>query len=249
MMPLRLTRSGIAGTLLALAVAAVCVRLGIWQLDRLEQRRERNAAIEERLGRPPLALHDLPPDTTGLLFRVVTLEGDYDVAHSIVLRGRALNGAPGVHVLTPLRLPGGAAVLVNRGWVPSPDAATIELATIPPPAAGALRGLALPYPADGEAVAEDGGFRRTWARLDLAALRHQFPYALAAFYVQALPADTGDAATVPRPLAPPELDDGPHLSYAVQWFAFATIALVGWTTLALRRGSQSTRRPPPDERR
>jgi surfeit locus 1 family protein len=249
MMPLRLTRAGIAGTLLALAAAAVCARLGVWQLDRLAQRRERNAAIEERLGRAPLTLHDLPADTAGLLFRTVTIEGEYDVARSIVLRGRALHGAPGVHVLTPLRLPGGAAVLVNRGWVPSPDAATVELAAIPPPAPGGLRGLALPYPADGKAVAEDGGFRRTWTLLDLTALRRQFPYALADFYVQALPVDTAEAATVPRPLPPPELDDGPHLGYAVQWFAFATIALVGWTTIALRRGSPPGRRPPGDVRR
>ncbi|HEY8470092.1 MAG TPA: SURF1 family protein [Longimicrobiales bacterium] len=243
MMPLRLTRAGIAGTLLALAAAAVCARLGVWQLDRLAQRREQNAVIAERLARAPLTLQDLPPDTAGLLYRVVTLEGDYDVARSIVLRGRALHGAPGVHVLTPLRLPGGAAVLVNRGWVPSPDAATVELATIPPPRPGALRGLALPYPAQGDAVTEDAGFRRTWTQLDLAALRRQYPYALADFYVQALPPDSGDAASVPRPLAPPELDDGPHLGYAVQWFAFATIALVGWTTLVLRRGSQPTHRP------
>jgi surfeit locus 1 family protein len=243
MTPLRLTRAGIVGTVLALVAAAVCARLGVWQLDRLAQRREQNAAIAERLARPPLTLHDLPPDTAGLLYRVVTLEGDYDVARSIVLRGRALHGAPGVHVLTPLRLAGGTAVLVNRGWVPSPDAATVELATIPPPPPGALKGLALPYPPRGDAVTEDAGFRRIWTQLDLVTLRRQYPYALADFYVQALPPESGEVAAGPRPLAPPELDDGPHLGYAVQWFAFATIALVGWTAVVLRRGSQLALRP------
>jgi len=232
--PLSITRAGVAGTVLALVVALVCARLGIWQLDRLEQRRQRNAAMEERLAATAIALPDIPRDTAGLLYRTVEIEGRYDVARSIVLRGRAYDGMPGVHVLTPLRLPDGSAVLVNRGWVPSADAATVDLDALPPPASGRVTGLALPFHADGEAVVEDGVFRVTWTLLDLAALRRQFPYDLASFYVQTLPADTG-AAVTPRPIPAPTLDSGPHLGYAIQWFAFATIALVGWVTLVLRR--------------
>lgn len=241
MAPLSITRAGVAGTVLALVAALVCARLGFWQLDRLEQRRQLNAAVAERLDAAAIELPDVPQDTSGLLFRTVELGGQYDVARSIVLRGRAHAGAPGVHVLTPLRLPGGNAVLVNRGWVPSADAATVDLDALPPPASGRVRGLALPFPADGEAVVEEAAFRLTWTRLDLAALQRQFPYRLASFYVQALPADS-DAAAMPRPLPAPTLDEGPHFGYAIQWFAFATIALVGWATLALRRGTPRTQR-------
>lgn len=240
MAPLSITRAGVAGTVLALAVALVCARLGIWQLDRLEQRKQSNAAVAERLAGATVTLWDVPQDTTGLLFRTVQIEGRYDVARTIVLRGRAHEGMPGVHVLTPLRLPDGSAVLVNRGWVPSPDAATVDLAALPTPASGQVTGIALPFHADGVAVADENSFRVTWTILDLAALRRQFPYALASFYVQALPADTGEA-TFPRPLPAPELDNGPHLGYAVQWFAFATIALVGWFTLVLRRSAPRPR--------
>src|SRR5690606_32958961 len=89
-------------------------------------------------------------------------------------------------------------------------------------------------------VVDRNDFRVTWTILDLAALRQQFPYPLASFFVQALPTDAG-AGTLPRPLPPPELDDGPHLGYAIQWFAFATIAVVGWASLVLRRSAQRSR--------
>lgn len=240
MAPLSITRAGVAGTVLALVVALVCVRLGIWQLDRLEQRRQSNAAIAERLSGATVTLRDMPQDTVGLLYRTVEVEGRYDTARSIVLRGRAHEGMPGVHVFTPLRLPNGSAILVNRGWVPSPDAATIDLDALPPPASDRVRGIALPFHADGVAVVDRNDFRVTWTILDLAALRQQFPYPLASFFVQALPTDAG-AGTLPRPLPPPELDDGPHLGYAIQWFAFATIAVVGWASLVLRRSAQRSR--------
>ena len=236
MAPLSITRAGVAGTVLALAVALVCARLGIWQLDRLDQRRQTNAAIAERLSGATITLRDMPQDTAGLLYRTVEIEGRYDVGRSIVLRGRAHEGMPGVHVLTPLRLPNGSAVLVNRGWVPSPDAATVDLDALPPPAPDRVEGIALPFPADGVAVVDENAFRVTWTILDLSALRRQFPYPLASFYVQALPTDDR-AATVPRPLPPPKLDDGPHLGYAIQWFAFATIAVVGWASVVLRRSA------------
>src|SRR5690606_23431383 len=141
--PLSITRAGVAGTVLALAAVLVCARLGLWQLDRLEQRKQRNTAVAERLAGAAIALPDVPRDTSGLLFRTVELAGQYDVARSVVLRGRARAGAPGVHVLTPLRLPDGSAVLVNRGWVPSADAATIDLDALPPPVSGQVTGLAL----------------------------------------------------------------------------------------------------------
>src|SRR5690606_2192209 len=78
MRPFQITRSGVAGTLLALAAAATCVRLGIWQLDRLEQRRTRNAAVSERIAAEPVTLTSIRPDTTGMIFRTVTVEGEFD---------------------------------------------------------------------------------------------------------------------------------------------------------------------------
>jgi surfeit locus 1 family protein len=242
---LSLTRSGIVGTALALAVAAVCIRLGVWQLDRLEQRRDRNAALAERLAAAPVSLPVVPNDTAGLLYRRVLLEGRYDDGRTIVLRGRMHRGMPGVHLITPLRLAGGGTVMVNRGWWPSPDGRTAILTELEPDAAVALVGVAQPFPlvtaaGDPEAVDAvagiDESIPRAWLRLDGGALRRTLPYPIADFYVQALPEErapsrlpgsAGASATgEPVRLPPPDLSEGPHLSYAVQWFGFGLIAIV-----------------------
>src|SRR3954451_88444 len=115
-----------------LAMCALCVRLGFWQLDRLAQRRARNHALEAALKLPPLewdaptaALIERDPER--FINRKLRARGQYDPAGEVILRGRALDGAPGVHLVTPLRAPGvGHVLLVNRGWAPSPDAATLD---------------------------------------------------------------------------------------------------------------------------
>jgi surfeit locus 1 family protein len=125
-------------------------------------------------------------------------------------------------------LPGrDTAVLVHRGFVASPDAATIDAPAHREAPDGALEGLALPIPAGssdgggGAPISANG--RETWRRLDLAALRSRLPYPVYETYVLVeLPAGGGGA---PRRIPPPSLDEGPHLNYAIQWFAFAAIAL------------------------
>ncbi|NIQ52124.1 MAG: SURF1 family protein, partial [Gammaproteobacteria bacterium] len=118
--PLDVTPAGVLGSIAVLVVAAVCVRLGFWQLDRLQERRDRNAVVEARMAMPPVALAGLPSDTAGLVHRRVTLAGGYDHAHDLVLAGRSMGGLPGVYLYSPLRL-GTGAVLVERGWLPSAD--------------------------------------------------------------------------------------------------------------------------------
>jgi len=237
------------GTVVLLAVVAACVRLGFWQLDRLRQRRELNAGMAARLEAPTVQLPTAPPDTAGFLFRHLEVTGRYDDARSIVLPGRSFQGVPGVHLLTPLVVDPADAVLVNRGWVPAADGATIPLDSFPTSAPGAevhLQGLLLPLPFSTRpaeaASAADTLFRRIWYHLERHRLQAQFPYHLAGAELQLLPA-TGDAA-FPRPLPPPALDEGPHLSYAIQWFSFALIGIVGWLALALRSGQPRTVPPP-----
>ena len=249
--PLSLTPAGIAGTLLAFLVAVVCVRLGFWQLDRRSERATLNARLEARRSEPPVALLSVPRDTAGLMFRRVTLEGRFDHDRSIVLPGRALRGTPGVHIVTPLLLDDGGAVLVNRGWLPSPDAATVDLPAVPAqPGTLRIEGLALPLPGAGTPRVDRAGpgggaaadtFRRVWYAPDPTALRAQFPYPLGAVLVQALPFPTGPR--FPERLGPPPLDPGPHFGYAIQWFSFAAIALAGWLLVLLK--SRAADRPIP----
>ncbi len=238
----RVTIAGAVGTLAVLAVAAICARLGIWQLDRLEERVARNQVIAARMAQPSIGLDAVIEDTSGLVFRVVELVGDYDPAHGIVLAGRSHQSASGVHLLLPLRLRDGGAVLVHRGWLPAVDASTVDPAAHAGAAPVRLRGILLPFPELGRSAESDArGFRQLWYRLDGAGFRRQSPYPLSALYLQVLP---DDAATgYPLALPPPELDDGPHLGYAIQWFIFGVIALVGWVVLLVRReGRGSDRR-------
>jgi cytochrome oxidase assembly protein ShyY1 len=232
-----LTPRWIALLAVALVVTATCVRLGIWQLDRLEQRRELNDRI-----RSGLSAHPVPFDTLASRepYRAVVATGTYDTAHEIVWYGRALEGHPGHHVLTPLVVGGDAtdatatAILVDRGWVPADaDEPPIERAT-PPAGEVSVSGFLIPT-GDGEDVVLDrdpSGQPLVVRRPDPATLETPYElWPLAMQLEEQSPAQVGDLpVVVPRP----ELDEGPHLSYAVQWFIFATIALVGFVVLARR---------------
>src|SRR5215213_5406599 len=111
-------------TLLVVVGAIILGRLGMWQLDRLAQRRAFNSSLNTRMAQPALTLTSAPIDPNALEYRRVEVRGVYDPAQEIVLRNRELDGVPGVHILTPLRISGGAtAVLVDRGWLPREQAA------------------------------------------------------------------------------------------------------------------------------
>ncbi len=244
--PLRITRAGLVGSLIVIVVAATCVRLGIWQLHRLDQRRALNARVAARMHASALDLRRLPDDTAGLAFRAATATGSWDGARSVVLGARSLNGDPGVYLLTPLRLPEGGAILVNRGWLPSPDAAPVDIRPYAVSGAAQVRGLLVPMPTG--PVPPATGVRRVWYHLDPAALAAQLGYAVTPLLLQATTAAAGAGPnSLPRPLPPPSLDEGPHLGYAIQWFSFAVIGLVGWLVLLLR-GSRGDVDGPADER-
>jgi surfeit locus 1 family protein len=180
----------------------------------------------------------LPVDTATARWRRVRLVGTWDFDREIALMGRSLEGAPGVNLITPLRLErGDRAVLVNRGWVYAPDGMTVDFARWREPARAAVDGIVEEFqPSGGDPRAAT--HRRAWRVLDGRQLRALFPYAIAPFYVVALRDTTRGVAgggegrgSVPVRLLPPALDDGPHRSYAIQWFSFAAIALVGVSAL------------------
>lgn len=244
MKSIEITRSGAIAALLILVVAAVCIRLGFWQLDRRETRLGLNAAIAERMDAQPFTLDRAPMDTTGLTYRRVVIAGRLDADRSVALAGRSYQGSPGAHLLVPLRL-GDGALLVNRGWLPARDAASVDRDAVAIDGPAEVEGVLLPFP--DVTVAEEDGFRSTWYRFAGDAIRAQYPYPVAPLYLQATSRPAGpaapDTAQLPILLDPPGLDDGPHLSYAVQWFSFAAIFLIGGLVLLLdpgrRRGQPS----------
>lgn len=220
-------------TFLALAlVAALFVRLGFWQLSRLDERRTLNRTAAAARAQPPRELGIGAERTSAELNeRLVAATGEFDHAHEIVLRGQAFQGTPGVLVVTPLRLAAGdSAVLVLRGFVPTADAVRAEIDSLREPGQTRVRGLATSIASGGGQPLEHAG-RTTWARLDLEALRARLPYPLLPVLLRQAP-DSGLPA-LPRRLPPPELSEGPHLSYAIQWFAFAVLT-VGFGVLVVR---------------
>jgi surfeit locus 1 family protein len=223
-------------TLLAIVlVAAVFVRLGFWQLARLHERQVANRAAVAARAEPVRELGVGAGWTAEELNeRWVEASGTFDQRHEVVIRGQAFQGAPGVVVVTPLRLAtSDSAVLVLRGFVPAADAVRADLDSLREPGAVRVRGLATPISSGGGQPLEHAG-RTTWARLDLAALRRRLPYPILPVVVRQTP-DTG-LPPLPHRLPVPDLSQGPHLSYAVQWFAFAAMA-VAFGVLVVSRGA------------
>ena len=222
--------------LLAVVLAAVFIRLGFWQLSRLAQRRARNAVVAARLAQPQVALTSLRPDSASMLRKaIVTGAPDFD--HEILLAARTYQGSPGVYLLTPLRVAGqDTAVLVNRGWIYAPDGVSVD--------AGRWREATTSFSGYAELLPRgvtskpEGVLRRderVARQLDLATVQSLLPYPVSPLYLVATIPDTTrpQGERVAR-LPPPALDEGPHLSYAIQWFSFAAIALIGGTAVAVR---------------
>lgn len=204
----------------AAGLAALFVRLGFWQLDRLAERRSENAVKRARLAEPTVSFDRLRREPQRLLRRAV-VEGIPDYANEFVVTGRSRRGSPGVHVMTPLRMPGNdTAVLVNRGWLYAPDAATVDLSRWREDRT-THRGHTEQLPATEIAPSIKG---RGVRGLSVMGVGQLLPYP---FYGAYLVSHDSGTDTSPARLAEPALDDGPHLSYAIQWFCFAAIALGG----------------------
>ena len=217
--------------LITIVFSVTCISLGFWQLRRLAWRRALNAEVVARLNQPPVSIDSLPRDSAGMHYRQVIVRGTYDYAHQIVLADRTRNGSPGVDIVTPVRMAGNdTALLVTRGWIYAPDGVTADLTKWREAdsvnAIGYVRPLSVPYAGSPTLAEHPGAYR--W--IDLHALRASIPYPVYPLSV-ILEGDTASTAaaarSTPPRIPPPPLDEGPHMSYAIQWFSFAAIAIVG----------------------
>ena len=206
-----------------LLAAAGFARLGVWQLGRLDQRRAANRTALAARAAPPARVDGNTGRLDTLVEHRVIVHGRYDHGHEIVVRGDVLQGVPGVRLVTPLLLaPDGPAVLVDRGFLPAPDALTVDASGAGEPGEREVRGIALRVPT--------GPRRADRARRPghLASARPGracvagCPTTCCRIVVKQSP----DSALprFPRRLDPAPLDQGPHLAYAVQWFLFAGLA-------------------------
>ena len=226
----------LALVVLVLLLGALFIRLGEWQLHRLEWRRGNNAAIlayEKQLPKPydqvwtpgrTIAEHDQ--------WQKVTVTGTYDATHQLQAMLRSTNDGTkkaGSEVLTPMRTTKGEWVLIDRGFLVRPQG-TSEKPVLPDPPSGAVevtgyvRRNEIGKPAATDPV--DGAVRL----VNSPAISATLPYKLVDGYVGVVsskPAQTGDLL----PMTTPQLTEGPHLSYAIQWFLFTAIAVTGTVIL------------------
>ncbi|HYM81960.1 MAG TPA: SURF1 family protein [Candidatus Limnocylindria bacterium] len=221
--------------------AAVCVRLGFWQLSRWREKQRLNAELAARLEGPTLGIRLTSAAVDPPRGRVEA-RGRYDESRQILLGNRVRNGAPGVEVVTPLLVDSTTAILVNRGWLYAPDAATARPDQYPEPGERGVIGIAEPLRQGigGPAlrVLELDSITLWSARwLDRDSLATRLPYRLAPFAIRQLPGS--GVADRPSRSRPARYNESMHLSYAVQWFLFAAIlvggtAILAWTRRATR---------------
>ena len=231
-----MSRRKILGLLIPIACAALFVRLGFWQLSRLAEKRAFNAVLAGRIAAAPVAITTLPADTALGHYRRVTASGPMLYDREVVYAGRSHEGSPGADILTPMRVAGDTVVMINRGWAYSSDAASLDLTRWKEKDSATVSGFAETYAGKerGDGV-RTAGLRRVHS-LDRAAVQALVGLPVAPYVL----VQTSDSAHAPRGdsipvrLVVPALDEGPHQSYAMQWFGFALVSLFGGVALFRR---------------
>lgn len=241
----RIEARWIVGSILVAAISLACFQAGFWQLRRLDERRTLNARIRERSAKTvPLPAVDRTTKPDDLAYRSVEVSGTYDAAGEILVRFRTRTGLPGYEVVTPLRTDGGVTVLVDRGWVPLEDGDRWPVPEMAPPRGEVdVTGLLAPSERGSSRLErrKDGvGVVNVIDPVHLRPTVGDGP--LYPVYVLAAEGGAGVRSAFPVPVDPPALSDGPHRSYAVQWFLFGSVGIVGWGALLRRRGPLAPQR-------
>jgi cytochrome oxidase assembly protein ShyY1 len=237
-----LTPRWIGGAVLAITSAVVMVLLGNWQLDRYHERSTLNARIDASetaapaplaavLTAPRVAGRPGPPAAADRHWTRITASGRYDTANEILVRSRTVNSTVGYEVLTPLLLGDGTAVLVDRGWVPPAPGGARPEPVVPATPTGQVEIVGRIHPSEsrpGPLDRRDG--RIQVRRIALEQLAAQLPYPVYGAYVLQDP--VADPAFTAVPVEQENaLQNG---GYAIQWWAFALMALGAYGWLARR---------------
>lgn len=236
MMRKLLTPRWLITTLLVVIAVGVMVRLGIWQLDRLSERRAFNARVQTQIDAPPLDLNRpfVAGDLYDMEYRQVVVRGVYDPSQQILLRNQVWENRPGYHLLTPLWLENSAyAVLVDRGFIDldqgQPDQRAKYAVSGPVEVHGIFLRPHVPrYFGVPDPTLTPGQTRLdVWNAVNIDRIQQQINGPLLPIYILAAP-DPAQPGPPYAQLEQPDLTEGPHLGYAMQWFAFAAILGLGY---------------------
>jgi cytochrome oxidase assembly protein ShyY1 len=227
----------VAGHLLVLVLSATFLGLGFWQLAR--------NGNKHRLVREARAAYAAPAPTVTSASPAGTraeATGRYDTAHEVLLRNQVHGDKGGSDVLTPLLLSDGRAVLVDRGWLEGTD----PTSTGPVPSGTVVvRGVVhTSSTLSAQDSVERSGALLSLPRVDVTRIDADVPSALLPVWIEAqsqTPAPEPGAPALPEPPPPDQVN---HMQYAIQWFCFAGIGIIGWPialySISRRRGGFST---------
>ena len=229
------SRKWLVSTFVVMAVMVVMIRLGIWQLDRLEQRRAFNTHYLEQVNAEPFNLNLNPTDPNLIEFeyRQVIVTGEYDHNHEVAIRNQSWENQIGVHLLTPLKMDDGkTTVLVDRGWIPLEAYRTGNWKGFAEPGIVSVSGVIRlsQKPSFGgrpDSTPLPGESLKAWNFISIPEISKQIPYPLLPVYIQQSPDSSW--TELPYRIQPEiEITEGPHLSYAIQWFLFTAILGIGY---------------------
>ncbi len=212
--------------LAAVLAAAGTARLGLWQLDRADQKNRLHDAQQRQRLLPPIQQSALAREVAATalqLHRAVVLKGHWLPAQTVYLENRQMNDQPGFYAVTPLRLDDGSAVLVQRGWVPRDlmDRTRIVLPPLPDGAVQVQGHIALsPGRLYDFAGAASGPIRQN---LDIAAFAHETGLPLRPLTVVQDDGPVAPADGLKRQWPQPAADVSKHYGYAFQWFALCAL--------------------------
>ena len=214
--------------------------LGFWQLARLGDRQDENALIETRLSEA-IDLSSAPDggaDGRALDYRSVTATVVFTDVDFVRVGNRSQGGVAGEHVVAIAELADGSLLAVNRGFVPANVDVTLDpLPAGPVEVSGWLRATVT----KGSIGATDSGEGEILPRLDTERVSARLGEPLPTVWLQVAPDDDRGLVSFPDPVPLPPLDDGPHRSYAVQWFIFATLGVVFYGALVRRQATGDSR--------
>lgn len=250
-----LTARWLGAALLAIAASLVMVRLGEWQLHRYEERHAINTRIDaaDSTKAVPLTTVVRPPTAPGkagpgpgnsVAWTKVTFSGQYDPSHEIQARARTVNGDVGFEIVTPLLLSDGSGVLVDRGWVPAPDAGALAAPVVPPAPTGQVTVVGQVHLSESRPTPiEHRDGRLDTRRISVPRLAEQMPFPVWGAYIlltDQTPANSKAFSEIPID----HEDDWQNAGYTVQWWLFACMPLYAFVYYARKEAQLRTGTPP-----
>lgn len=233
-------RKHILKTVLITVLCAIFIWLGLWQVERLAWRRSLNAELAAQLAQPPLLLNELTDGNTLLTMtdRDITATGSFDFSQQIIVKSQNSQFGSGIRLVAPFVLDGSErAILVDRGWISNSELSTNGLDGYDEPNLTTIEGVVRQSQTapNGSTTTSQQPVSEVF-RIIIPTLQSQMPYELLPVYMLQSPTTTAlDARPFREPFVP-DLSEGNHLSYVIQWFSFAVIFGLGYIGYIRRNG-------------